>query len=61
MHAIYCMFCFTIGYLCYMYQWVHIVEITILLLFGLWTGAGFYMDYFSKNYEKALALGKPLN
>lgn len=39
---------------CYYLKWVNITIVCGLYLVSFWNGAGYYMSYFAKNYERQL-------
>jgi len=38
--------------ICYYVKWLNIIIVCGLYLVSFWNGAGYYMSYFAKNYER---------
>lgn len=41
-----------VAILCYYVKWLNITIVCGLYLVSFWNGAGYYMSYFAKNYER---------
>jgi len=41
-----------VAILCYYYKYLNIAIVCALCLVSFWNGAGYYMSYFAKNYER---------
>lgn len=46
--------CHLMAMLCYHNFWFNTVVVTLFANIGVWNGAVYYMEYFSKKYEKQL-------
>lgn len=51
-HFIYFLLTLNMAVLCFHYKWLNLTILLILLLVSFWNGAGYYMSYFAKNYER---------
>lgn len=53
-HFLFFLFTHCVAILCYHYKYLNITIVCALYLISFWNGAGYYMSYFAKNYERQL-------
>ena len=54
LHLLYSIITILVAYICFINFYFHTLWVTGLLLWSVWNGASYYMDFFAKKYESSL-------